>query len=100
MGSGEKVVYSDGTPGAQCAGFDKTGTPLGWQCHGTFHKDECQDYACDWTDMKAPQCKPSATGTLSKQDCSTQCKPPEAMFSCDAASKTCKPCDMHYCTTD
>merc|ERR1711907_38998 len=95
----EKVVYSDGTPGAQCAGFDKTGTPLGWQCSGVFSKDSCQDYGCDWTDIKNPKCMPGK-GSQTKEDCATACKPPEAMFTCDAGSKTCKACDMKYCTSD
>jgi len=95
----EKVVYSDGTPGAQCAGFDKTGTPLGWQCHGKFSKDACSDFGCDWTDIKNPKCMPGK-GTFSKEDCTQGCKPPPDMYSCDAPSKSCKPCDMHYCMSD
>jgi hypothetical protein len=95
----QNVVYKDGTAGSQCAGFDASGKPLGWQCSGLFSKDQCQDYGCDWTDIKNPKCMPGK-GTLAKSDCETSCKPPTPQFKCDATKKMCTPCDMHYCTSD
>jgi hypothetical protein len=95
----QNVVYKDGTPGARCAGFDKTGSPLGWQCSGLFSKDQCQDFGCDWKDIKNPKCMPG-TGSQTKDDCSKACKAPVTQYACDSSSKTCKECNMHYCTTD
>jgi len=95
----ENVEYSDGTPGARCAGFDKTGTPLGWQCHGTFSKDACSDFGCDWSDTKNPKCMPG-NGTQSQGDCLKACKAPTPQYQCNAEKKSCEPCDMHYCTSD
>lgn len=95
----QKVVYEDGTPGAQCAGFDKTGKALGWQCAGKFSKTDCSDYGCDFTNPAAPKCMPGK-GSLSKTDCATECKPPVAQYTCDEKTKSCQPCDMHYCTSD
>jgi hypothetical protein len=95
----QNVVYKDGTPGKQCAGFDKTGKPLGWQCSGLFSKYQCQDYGCDWTNMKAPKCMPGK-GTQTQSDCSKTCKAPTPQFQCDASKKMCTPCDMKYCTSD
>eukprot|EP00656_Telonema_subtile_P045034 TRINITY_DN512_c0_g2_i2.p1 TRINITY_DN512_c0_g2~~TRINITY_DN512_c0_g2_i2.p1 ORF type:complete len:454 (+),score=141.60 TRINITY_DN512_c0_g2_i2:499-1860(+) len=94
-----EVQYKDGTPGAQCAGFDSTGKPLGWQCLGVFSKSECSDYKCDWTDIKNPMCVKGA-GSQTKEECSSGCKPPVAQYSCDNSTKTCVACDMHYCTSD
>jgi len=93
------VKYSDGTPGKQCAGFDKTGKPLGWQCAGTFSKDACSDYGCDWSNVKQPKCVPG-NGTQTKGDCTTACKAPTPQSKCDAVKQTCTPCNMHYCTND
>jgi len=95
----QKVTYKDGTPGAQCAGFDGTGKPLGWQCLGVFSKTDCADYGCDFTDIKNPKCVPGK-GSLAKGDCESSCKPPEAQYTCEDSTKTCKECDMHYCTDD
>jgi len=92
------VVYKDGTPGKQCAGFGSDGKPLGWQCYGVFSKTDCSDYGCDFTDIKNPKCK-SGLGKLSKTDCSKDCKAPEPQYTC-ANGKTCEPCNMHYCTKD
>jgi len=93
------VQYKDGTPGAQCAGFDSTGKPLGWQCLGVFSKSDCSDYGCDFTDVKNPKCT-KGNGTSTKEECAKLCKAPDAMFSCDSTTKKCNPCDMHYCTND
>jgi hypothetical protein len=94
-----KVVYKDGTPGTQCAGFDSTGKPLGWQCSGVFSKTDCSDYGCDYSNVKAPKCV-SGLGKQAKSDCATSCKPPTPQATCKTSSKTCEPCNMHYCMTD
>jgi hypothetical protein len=95
----QNVVYGDGTKGAQCAGFDKTGSPLGWKCSGVFSKSDCADYGCDWTDPTKPMCV-AGKGTLSKDSCASGCKAPTPQYTCDSSSKKCKPCDMHYCTSN
>merc|ERR1712178_43499 len=77
----QDVVYSDGTKGTQCAGFNRTGKPLGWQCLGVFSKTDCADYACDYTDLKAPKCV-SGLGTQGKKDCTETCKPPTPQATC------------------
>jgi len=97
------VTYDDNTTGTQCAGFDSTGKPLGWVCKGVFHKDECMDYGCDWTDIKNPkcaECSDADTCKVSKDDCEKGCVPPPQLYSCNEATKKCEPCASAYCTDD
>jgi len=97
-----KVVYADGSPGSQCAGFDSTGKPLGWKCAGTFSKEDCADHGCDWTDIKNPKCK-VCTGPgcqLTAKECAKACVKPDALFKCNDQTKKCIPCTATYCTKD
>eukprot|EP00939_MAST-03C_sp_MAST-3C-sp1_P000874 g874.t1 len=97
------VTYDDNSTGTQCAGFDSSGKPLGWTCNGTFHKDSCADYGCDWSDIENPTCKEcndKDNCTMTKDKCAANCKPPPELYKCDNATKTCKPCKSSYCTKD
>jgi hypothetical protein len=97
-----KVKYSDGSEGTQCAGFDSTGKPLGWQCAGKFSKEDCADHGCDWTDIKNPKCK-VCTGPgcqLTSEECAKACVAPPALFKCNDQTKKCIPCQAKYCTKD
>jgi hypothetical protein len=94
-----EVTYSGVSTGSQCAGFDSSGKPLGWQCSGVFSKSECSDYGCDWSDISGPKCV-KGLGKQTSGQCSDLCKPPQAKFSCNVSSKMCEPCNMHYCTTN
>lgn len=97
------VTYDDNSTGTQCAGFDSSGKPLGWTCNGTFHKDSCDDYGCDWSDITNPTCKEcndTSACTQTKDQCAANCKPPPMLYQCDNATKTCKPCKSQYCTKD
>jgi len=93
------VTYSGVASKSQCAGFDSSGKPLGWQCAGKFSKSDCADYGCDFTNPAAPKCMQGA-GSLTKDECGKKCAPVVGQYSCDAATKSCKPCDMHYCTSN
>ena len=99
-----EVVYGNSTPGlTQCAGFDSSGVPLGWQCTGVFQKDTCADFGCDWTNPQAPTCAPcnnSATCTLTQDQCNTTCVTPPEIFTCDNTTSTCVACNVNYCTND
>lgn len=97
-----KVTYNDSRAGAQCAGFDSSGVPLGWNCTGEFNKNQCSDYGCDWTNIKQPKCRVCSGPEcmLSKEECSNACKPPPPLYQCDNATKKCNPCKTSYCTKD
>merc|ERR1711865_473691 len=93
------VTYGGVASKSQCAGFDSSGKPLGWQCAGVFSKSACSYYGCDWTDISGPKCVKGA-GTQKSADCTKTCVAPEAKFACNTTTKTCEPCNMHYCTSN
>jgi hypothetical protein len=100
-----RVVYGKSTVGTQCAGFDNTGKPLNWVCTGTFNKDACADYGCDWTDIKNPKCAVCADPTtcvLTKDDCTAACVPPPVNYRCDNSTgkPQCSECPSQYCNSD
>lgn len=99
----QPVEYNNKSTGAQCAGFDSTGKPLGWVCHGTFYKGDCNDYGCDLTDIEHPKCKVcnDSSCTLTKDQCNSTCKTPPKTYKCDNSTGTpvCKTCNVSYCTT-
>ena len=100
-----RVVYNNVTTGSQCAGFDSTGKPLGWVCTGTFNKDACADYGCDWSDIKNPKCTVCADPSicsLTKDDCTAACVAPPTLYQClnSTGKPTCSACKSQYCNSD
>ncbi len=86
------VVYEDGSPGAQCAGFDDSGTPSpAWKCPAMYKRTDCGDYLCDMGTFQCREAQPGEVGTLLKDECENMCKPVNnTVYVCNKESYTCE----------
>jgi len=66
------VVYKDGTPGTNCAGFGNASRNQ-FECHGVFRTDDCNDYLC--VEPQGECVKVPLGGGNDKATCMTECKP-------------------------
>ena len=85
------VVYENGQPGAQCAGFAKDGKPDPWTCAAMYKRTDCGDYLCDEGKFQCREAQPGEVGTMLEDECEHMCKPVNnTVYVCDKDSYTCK----------
>lgn len=85
------VVYKDGSPGAQCAGFDQAGSSSKWTCPAMYKRTDCGDFLCDAGTFKCREAQPGEIGTLTKSECENECKPVNnTVYVCNQQSYTCE----------
>ena len=86
------VVYADGSPGAQCAGYDAAGhADPKWTCPAMYKLTDCGDYLCDEGSFTCREAGPGEMGTLTKDECESQCKPVDnKVYTCNHESFTCE----------
>jgi len=83
------VTHPDGTPGVQCAGFNRTGE-VPFTCVGTYHTQECtQGFTCD---IQTATCKMAEPGNgVPKAECDRNCGN-GMIYLCNSTNNQCQLC--------
>ena len=86
------VVYEDGSPGHQCAGFDSSGNPdPAWECPAMYKRTDCGDYLCDQGTLSCHEAQPGEVGTMTQDECQHMCKPVNnTVYRCNKETYTCE----------
>ena len=82
------VVYRDGSPGAQCAGFATNGSANPFVCHGIYSTEACIQ---GWTCGPDHYCVLDQPGSGQPKDlCEANCSSVGLTYDCDNSTHTCK----------
>ena len=85
------VIYADGSPGSQCAGYDASGKPDPlWTCPAMYKRTDCGDYLCDQSTFQCREAQPGEVGTLTQDECQADCHPKNQMYVCNQETFTCE----------
>lgn len=83
-----KVVYQNGAPGFQCAGFNQNGSNP-FVCNGIYSTNTCvRGYQCNETTYECELAPPGAG--VPQEQCESNCSTIGKTFICNNASHTCE----------